>query len=296
MWMQILINAGFQFIGNDYMGIWKDSIMDANKKGFFESKFRNGLNYTNNPNSETGMYIHPRFFVRHAIKVFSPGLIKTEIAFIHRVIATIRPWREYCSSIERLLAIEEQYILSQPEKEGQPSNEVRAIMHKGNLHPALVWWKDNFDLLFDAMSRRYPINFIAYDRLLETPDEIIPSVLQWCNQTFESDFFKDDIATLDIEAAVKTVDQSMRTQKSPQLVEHPIPNDCIEVFDELYDCFYNKGAQLSEGFRSRLNATNDIMNKMIVSGERSGQNKKIEQLQSLGCSDAQIKKLLKRMN
>ena len=177
LWMQILINGGFPFIGNAYSGIWKESIGDANRKGFYESKLRHGINFQNNPNPDNGVYLHPKPTVQHAVKIFVPGLLKTEFAFIHRVVGTIRPWNEYCSSIERLLTMEDEYMLSQAVKEGELPREVRSIVRRPNVHPAFVWWKDNFTLLSDTLTRKYAINLVAYDKLLEEPENVIPLVL-----------------------------------------------------------------------------------------------------------------------
>ena len=186
LWMQIMINAGFPFIGKDYMGVWKDSIQQANPQGFYESSLRFGINHTNNPN-ERGVYLHPKPSMKYVVKVFVPGLIKTDFAFVHRVVGTIRPWDEYCSSITRLLDMEDEYMLSRPVKEGELSNEAKAIIRRPNIHSALVWWRDNFNLTFDALTRLYPINIVAYDRLLEAPEEVIAPVLKWCHRALPDD-------------------------------------------------------------------------------------------------------------
>ena len=92
----------------------KESIGDANRKGFYESKLRYGINYHNNPNPDNG--VSPSRTDDLDPIGTCPGLLKIDFAFIHRVVAIIRPWNEYSSSIERLLDMEDEYIVSQPEK------------------------------------------------------------------------------------------------------------------------------------------------------------------------------------
>ena len=292
LWMQILINGGFPFIGNAYSGIWKESIGDANPKGFYESKLRHGINFQNNPNPENGVYLHPKPTVQHAVKIFVPGLLKTEFAFIHRVVGTIRPWNEYCSSIERLLRMEDEYMLSQPVKEGELSREVKSIIRRPNVHPAFVWWKDNFTLLSDTLTRKYAINLVAYDKLLEEPENVIPLVLEWCNQARAQDCFRGKEYTLDIGAAVATVEKGLRTQKSPQVEGHELPDSVLKVFEDLYGCFYQGGSRLTADFCEMLNKADEEIEILRAQNERQGKKQKILRLQDLGLSKAEILNVL----
>jgi hypothetical protein len=102
MWMQILVKAGFPYIGEIYPSKWSESIQDANQKGFYESSLRKGVYHKTNPNPKSGAYLSPDKTKRHALKVFIPGLIRSDLAFIDYVVGTIRPWREYVSSVRRL--------------------------------------------------------------------------------------------------------------------------------------------------------------------------------------------------
>ena len=53
---------------------------------------------------------------KHIIKVFIPGLVRSDLAFIHRVVGTIRPWREYTTSLRRLYDMEDAFLQEQPKK------------------------------------------------------------------------------------------------------------------------------------------------------------------------------------
>ena len=293
MWMQIVINAGFPFLGRDYMGVWKESIQQANPEGFFESKLRFGINYKNNPNPQNGVYLHPRPTAKYACKVFVPGLIKTDFAFIHRVLATIRPWNEYCTSIRRLLAMEEAFYLEQPDVEGEYPNSIKAILRRPNEHPAMIWWRDNFDLVFDALTRQYPVNIVAYDRLLEAPQEVIPPVLEWCNKPLRDDLFPPKpISKLDLDKAVATVQPKLRTQKESSVDDHNLPDDILQTFQEFYDCFHNGQSRLSKAFREELNETHKRIQPLRTEMGRQILSTKRNDLREAGLSDEEIKKAL----
>ncbi len=293
LWMQILINAGFSYIGKEYNRVWEDSIKAANSLGFYESKLRNGIYYAVNPHPETGAYLHPKPTTKRVVKVFVPGLIKTDFAFVHRVVGTVRRWTEYCSSIERLLDIEDQYFLKQPDVEGEYSNEIKTILRRPTEHPAMVWWRDNFDLIFDVLTRKYPVNIVAYDRLLESPEEVVPPVLKWCNAKLDDDLFPHrPIKNLDIRKGVETVVPTMRTQVSPTVENHLLSDEIIQTFDALYDCFHHEGSKLSQEFCQQLNHVQDLIEPLRKEHRRNILNRKRRALLNLGLSEEDIKKAL----
>ncbi|MBW1907472.1 MAG: hypothetical protein JRJ24_19670, partial [Deltaproteobacteria bacterium] len=102
MWMQLLEVAGFPPIGSAFPRNWENTIKDANVGGFYESELRGGIFYATNPHPKSGVYLFPADTRRHAVKVFVPGLIRTDCAFIDKVVATVRPWRQYVRSVNRL--------------------------------------------------------------------------------------------------------------------------------------------------------------------------------------------------
>ena len=107
MWMQILVAAGFPHVGTPFPGNWGESIRDANPAGFYESLLRQGVFHATNPDPRTGRFVRPSQVERHVVKVFVPGLVRTDFGYIGRVLATMRPWREYVASLRRLFAIED---------------------------------------------------------------------------------------------------------------------------------------------------------------------------------------------
>ena len=294
MWMQILQNSGFPVIGDAFMGVWKDSIEQANRKGFFESKLRLGINHTVNPNSQNGVYLHPLSTAHHAVKVFVPGLIRSDYAFLHRVIATVRPWREYCSSIERLLAMEDAYMMQLPNSEGGLSQQAKIILRKPNVHPALIWWRDNFNLIFDAMSRQYPIQMVAYDRLLEQPEAIVSQTLEWLMASQPKDLLRVAPPEISIERGIQTVDLQMRTQHGLSDIEVPLPSNILAVFDAFYDCFYKGNSELTQEMRSKINDTQHVMEGIYKEQDLAGKKRKREALEALGISAKALRIALKR--
>ena len=91
----------------------------------------------------------------HAIKVFIPGLVRSDLAFIHRVVGTIRPWREYTTSLRRLYDMEDAFLQEQPKKErALLSPYEMAVLQRGTLHPALEWWREKY-LIRNFATRRF---------------------------------------------------------------------------------------------------------------------------------------------
>jgi len=250
MWMQILIAAGFPYVGEKYSGNWERSIRDANPAGFYESRLRQGIYYATNPNPETGRFLHPRAVHKHVVKVFIPGLIRTDYAFIGPVIASMRPWREYCASLRRLHEMEDRFR-AEAKARGEevpprpfPDEVTEAMVRAGRIPPALEWWFENYDLIRDVATRRYPFHMATYDRLLRDPEKEIARVLEWLGEG-------------DLKAAVAQVKPNLRTQRegveSDELVE-----DFAGLFDELYAAV-DAARPLDASFIQKLNETNEVL-------------------------------------
>lgn len=219
MWMQALAASGLKLIGAEFPANWKERIGSANSQGFFESSLRGGIYYRTNPHPETGTYLQPDRTRLHVVKVFAQGLVRSEIAFLHRVVLTIRPFREYVSSITRLMEIERRA------KAQELGRDVPAPLHVPH---ALRWWDDNFSAFRDSLIRGYPTHAIAYDTVLEDRDAVART-LQW-------------VGAPDLEAGLARIDQRLRTQRAgaasgedATACDAELPAAAIEVFDELYD-------------------------------------------------------------
>jgi hypothetical protein len=232
MWMQILDAAGFALIGEAFPSNWRESIRDANPNGFFESKLCAGVYFATNPDPVTGMYLFPDEVRSHAVKVFIPGVIKTELGFIDRCIATIRPWAEYAASLRKLHA---QAFTA------EGLDDVRA--RPSELAPELTWWAEYFGLIRDAATRRYPIHLQAYENLLADPDGVLTRVFEW-------------IGDGDVRAACEAVDPALHRNdaKSIERGRPDLPPGCVETFDELYEAIA-KEVPLSSALITRLNET-----------------------------------------
>lgn len=234
MWMQILVAAGFEVIGEKFPRDWADSLAAANPDGFYESELVSGIYYRTNPHPVSGAYLFPERTRSHLVKVFIPGLIRTDVAFIDRVVATMRPWREYASSVARMERI--------------AGGDVG-----GSLPPELRWWTENFALVRDLATRRYPIHVTAYDRLLDDPVREIREVLSW-------------IGAGDPEAAIAAVRPQRRTQGTGNRVG-PVSSELdgahLAVFDALYERVRH-GEPLSAAFVDELNATDRALRPRIM--------------------------------
>ncbi|MEM7158975.1 MAG: hypothetical protein AAF799_39420 [Myxococcota bacterium] len=164
MWMQILIAAGYPPIGEQFPRDWGTSLHEANRGGFWESTLREGINFQTNPNPETGTYIRPDQVTTHAVKVFIRGLVRSDLAYLGRVVATARHWRGHSASMRRLWALEDEV----PGRRAPP-----------RLDPALLWFAQNFSLLGDMALRGYPVRLCAYEDVIARPRETLAPILEW---------------------------------------------------------------------------------------------------------------------
>ncbi len=231
MWMQVLRAAGIPILGEAFPRKWGEvPLRDANPDGFYESILRGGIYFATNPHPVTGKYFMPEDVRGYAVKVFVPGVIRSERAFITHLVANVRSWREYEASLERLYALE-----------NAGRREVPDAPEPVRFPAALEWWMENFALVRDISLRRLPHRLQAYDDVLEQPERVVGSVLEW-------------IGSGDIDKAVAAVKPENRTQ-----VDSP-GTDSIEprfarVFDDLYEAV-KAGKGLSKALLQTLNDTN----------------------------------------
>ncbi len=258
MWMQILRAAGFPVIGEAFPGQWERSLRGANQEGFYESRLRGGIYYATNPDPETGVFVRPSQTPHHAVKVFIPGLVRTDFGYIDRVIATMRHWREYTRSLRRLHAIEDAFH-AEREAAGEVDprdRETRARFCRNRLHPALEWWFENYDLIRDIAVRGYAVHMLTYDRLLSDPHREIHRVVQW-------------LGAGDAEAATRVVDRSLRTQDrsesslQEQDVDARITPELAATFDTLYAAVHS-GAGLTAALIEQLNQTHAQLEPILL--------------------------------
>jgi hypothetical protein len=248
MWMQLLKAAGFPPIGDAFPRNWETTIKDANPGGFWESELRRGIFYKTNPDPKTGTYLFPEQTERHAVKVFIPGLIKTDRAFIGKVVATVRPWRQYVRSVNRLYAIERE---AQQAARKDPSNAPPPAVF---MSPIVEWWVENFSLISDIVTRRYPFYMVAFDSVLDSPEETLRDMFRWLGDG-------------EVEAAIKEVAPALRTQDQEPEDETSVDDlglqpEVIEVFDALYGLVLSQ-SPLDQPFVDRLNQANEMLSERI---------------------------------
>ncbi|GEM_PF-416025 len=270
MWMQILIAAGYPPFGEAFPSDWGQTLRQANPGGFYESLLRQGIYWRTNPHPRTGAYFFPEQVERHVVKVFIPGLVRSDRAYIGRVIATVRSWREYLRSLARLHTMEDEARRAQSPLAPAP---VR-------FPPALEWWSENFALVRDIAIRRYPVHVQSYDGLLADPDAVIRKTLAWLG---------DADLGLDIEAAVAAVDADHRTQHSEPGTDPSLGSDTgvsaaqsfaaqpefEEFFDELFAVFH-AGRGLDRSFVQALNAVNQRLIPHIQAAQTAVHNDRLE--------------------
>lgn len=228
MWMQVLAAAGIPVIGEAFPGAWSDTLRDANPHGFYESLLRHGVYWRTNPHPQTGEFVLPEQVRGHAVKVFIPGVIRTDRVWLDRVLVSVRPWREYEASIHRLYALEDAHRLRTAP--GRPAPQ--------RMPPALEWWDENFALVRDVAVRGYACHFQAYDGVLADPRGTIIQVLEW-------------LGGGDLEPAVAAVRPESRTQRAPTSTS--VAPAIAEVFDAFYAAVA-RGDGLDGPLIARMNA------------------------------------------
>ena len=235
LWMQILEAAGVPVIGERFPLDWEDKIAEANPQGFWESRLAGGIFFATNPNPHTGEFLFPDQVRVHAVKVFVPGLLRTDYAFIDHVIATVRPWREFCQSLTKL-----ERLVS---RHSHLSEDPR--FHSSELHPALHWWEENFALIRDLTTRRYPAHVQSFGELLRDPERVIAECFEWLG--------------LDAPVPGDAVDQELYRNRASSLEPashegHDLEQRTIDIFDELYDAI-DRRTPMSDAFVEELNET-----------------------------------------
>ncbi len=233
MWMQILIGAGFPNFGEAFPQTWGETIRDANPDGFYESILRRGIYWQTNPHPRTGDYFFPEQVAEHVVKVFIPGLVRTDRAYIGHVVATMRHWAEYESSINRLYDMEDEANRQKPGFLG-PQPRIPAV---------LEWWYENFALVRDIVTRRYKVHVQSYDGMLRDPEAVVRETIGWLGRG-------------DPEKALEAVRPSNRTQVRPESTS--IEPEFAAVFDELYAAIDERKA-LTAAFVAKLNDTNRVL-------------------------------------
>ena len=261
MWMRLLRAAGFPPIGDAFPRDWETTLRDANPGGFWESELRRGVYYRTNPDSGTGTYLFPAQTATHAVKVFIPGLIKTDRAFIDKVIATVRPWREYVRSVNRLYAIE------RDARQAALKGEDNALAPAVFMNPVIEWWVENFSLISDIVTRRYPFYMVAYDSVLDSPEQTLRNVFDWLGDG-------------DVESALCEVEPALRTQsevadQEAEVTGVDLEAAVFEVFDALYERVLGQGA-LDQAFIDRLNQTNEQLRQPIETAAKDLTKRRLE--------------------
>ena len=249
MWMQILVGAGLPYVGEPFLAKWEDAIAAANRRGFFESGLRKGIFYATNPHPETGVFLRPDQTRRVVVKVFTTGLVRTDYAYLDRVIGTMRDWREYSRSLRRLYSMENAWMEGRLAEGAVTAEEVeRMHQARGPLPPAVEWWFQNYDLMRDVAVRQYPFHLTTFDRVLADPEREIAPVLKW-------------LGGGDLAGALAAVDGAMRTQRAAPPAgdsQEDVDDETAALFDELYG-HIDAGRGLSTAFLGRMNETHRHM-------------------------------------
>lgn len=231
MWMQILKAAGFPVIGEKFPENWEQTLGAANRDGFYESQLIAGIYYATNPHPTSGAFLHPASTKRHAVKVFIRGVVRSDLAYLDHCVATVREWRAYCASAQRIHTLA-----------GSPRE----------LPYWLTWWSENLALIRDLSLRGYPVFTVSYDALLREPDALLPEVFEW-------------LGGGDVEAARAIVDPGKQSRGGAP-TPADVPPQAAEVFDELYAAI-DGGGELSHGLLGRIDEIDRLLRPRLLEYE-----------------------------
>lgn len=248
LWMRMLVEGGLDHIGDRFPSTWGESIREANPNGFYESRLRRGIYFGTNPHPKTGAYLRAGATRDVAVKVFIPGVVRTERAYLHRVVGTMRTWRSYARSMARLDAYEEAWVREHPRDGESPADAVARLRASRSPIPHPVeWFLENYELVRDFAVRRYPIHFVTYERLLAEPDATLDKVFAW-------------LGTGDPDAARGVIDPSLRRSPShpPVASEASVGTEEIRLFDAFYEAIH----ETSSIPRSLVGPLNDTWRRL----------------------------------
>lgn len=222
--MEILRAAGFPILGEAFPAEWGERIGELNPNGFWESSFRDGISWATNPDPTSGAYASPEQLRGIVGKIFCPGLLRTDLAFIERVVVTLRPWRAYVASARRLHEMEL----------GEKGAKILPFRPRDM---ALDWWASNFGVVRNAALRGYPTTWVGYQELIAQPERSVRRVL---------DFFGVEDAK-----GWEKVDPKQRHYVDPEVPE--VEPELAARLDDLYATLSTHGF-VPEADVPRLNA------------------------------------------
>jgi hypothetical protein len=243
LWMQMLADAGFPVIGERFPPDLDPRLRRLNPGGFWESDLVAGIYWETNPHPHLGSYLAPEDTRRHAVKVFLPGLMRTDVAFIDACILTMRPCAAHVASVARLAAA----------LPADPADE---------LHPVLEWWLGYYGAIRDLALRRYRAHVITLDALRRDPEREVGDVLAWLGAS-GSGTAPNLVARLDAPGAVADPRGALAAAELPAGVD----TADLALFDELYD-YVDRERPLGVAFLERLDALHQRLQPAVAAARR----------------------------
>lgn len=239
MWMQALAAAGVPVMGFKFPQRWGEgALKEANPDGFYEDIYRDGVFFGTNPHPQTGRYLGVEETRGTAVKIFIPGLVRTERGYIEGVIANVRDWREYEASVERLWDLDDV----------QRMQENREEATVARLPAALEWWAENYALVRDHFVRQYPLFLQTYAQVLEDPAARVGAVLE-------------RIGTGDAERGAAAIKPERKTRSRRE--SDSVDAGTAKVFDAFYEAVA-EGNRFSPGLQADMAALHERLQPRLV--------------------------------
>lgn len=234
VWMKALEGAGIPVVGKSFPRDWDGNAPSTpGPEDQYHSLLRGGIYYRTNPHPVTGRYFVPEDVQGCAVNVVALGVVRTERAYIEKLVANVRDWREYEGAISRLEAEED---------EARTSENPDAVP-RFRFPPAYEWWMENFAVVRDIGLRRYPARLMTCAQIQADPVAHIADTLAW----------------LGVEAEVDAM-AAVAAREHPDFNGEPGHTDVLEpevaqVFDDFYGAI-SPGTALSASLLGKLYETN----------------------------------------
>jgi len=163
-------------------------------------------------------------------------------------VATVRSWREVVASIEHMKRI--------------PGQDEAGRIETG-VHPALLWWMENFALIRDIATRRYAAHVTTYQRILDDPDKEVDVVLRWLGKGNRA-------------AALRAIDTELHHHEGAPTPDGLDPQH-VRMFDDFYEALHD-GGDLTPALVRDLNQTDIELRPRLMEAREQMRRKLIEGL------------------
>jgi hypothetical protein len=218
-WVDVLRGAGVPVLGESLPAEWSEGVRADVHPSYFSTLTEQGVYYKTNPDPFSQAYLDAASSAPFAIGMKVVAVLRTERAYLDHVVASMPHFRTRTAGA-------------------------------GDLESVLMWWNDNFLLLRDAATRRYPLRLVTDEALARDPEGATRSTL----------------AFLGVEPTEAAIAQARRCPP-PVAVESAVdlemPVTVLDVFEALHRRVDNEEG-FDRTFIEHLYAVNEALTPHVL--------------------------------